>query len=78
MKIDIESELGRSISEQTVRRRLHEIGLKGRVTRKKPYVNKVNRGKRLERIEKSLWTTGIMYYGLMKVNLICLDRMAKL
>ena len=48
MRIDIESELGITISEQTVRRRLHEIGLKGRVTRKKPYVNKVNRGKRLE------------------------------
>ena len=31
-----------------MRRRLHEIGLKGRVTRKKQYVNKVNRGKRLE------------------------------
>ena len=48
MKIEIESELGIAISEQTVRRRLHEIGLKECVTRKKPYVNKVNRGKRLE------------------------------
>ena len=48
VKIDIESELGITISERTVRRRLHEIGLKGSVTRKKPYVNKVNRGKRLE------------------------------
>ena len=48
VKIDIESELGITISEQTVPRRLHEIGFKGRVTRKKPYVNKVNRGKRLE------------------------------
>ena len=41
-------ELGITISEQTVRQRLHEIGLKGRATRKKPYVNKVNRGKSLE------------------------------
>ena len=48
VRIDIESELGITISEQTVRRRLHEIGLKGRVTRKKSYVNKVNRGKRLQ------------------------------
>ena len=32
VKIDIESELGITISEQTVRRRLHEIGLKERVT----------------------------------------------
>ena len=29
VKIDIESELGITISEQTLRRRLHEIGLKG-------------------------------------------------
>ena len=48
VKIDIESELRITISEQTVRRRLHEIGLKGRVTRKKAYFNKVNRDKRLE------------------------------
>ena len=48
VKIVIESELGITISQQTVRRRLHEIGLKGRITRKKPYVNKINRGKRLE------------------------------
>ena len=41
VKIDIESELGITISEQAVRRRLHEIGLKGCVTRKKPYVNKI-------------------------------------
>ena len=32
----------------TVRHRLHEVGLYGRVPRKKPYVNKVNRRKRLE------------------------------
>ena len=44
----MESELGTIISEQTVCRRLHEIGLKGPATRKKPYINKVNRGKRLE------------------------------
>ena len=48
VKIDVEFELEIPIYEQPVRRRLHEIGLKGRVTRKKPYVNKVNRGKRLE------------------------------
>ena len=48
VKIDIESELGITISQQTVRRRLHEIGLKGHITRKKPYVNKVNRGTSLE------------------------------
>ncbi|CAF2963140.1 unnamed protein product [Rotaria sp. Silwood2] len=44
---EIEQELGLVISSQTVRRRLHEAGLYGRTARKKPYVNKVNRAKRL-------------------------------
>ena len=48
VKAEVEAELGIAISEQTVRRRMHEVGLNGRVARKKPYVSKVNRGKRLE------------------------------
>ena len=34
MKAVIETEFGIIISEQTVRRRLHEVGFKGRVVRK--------------------------------------------
>ena len=76
--IDIESELGITISEQTVRRRLHEIGLKGRVTRKKPYVNKVNRGKRLEyaktyRKEPSGYWDNVLWTDESKFNLFGLD-----
>ena len=48
VKAELESELKVIISESTVRRRLHEIGLYGRVARKKSYVNKINRRKRLE------------------------------
>ena len=48
VKAELESELQVIISESTVRRRLHEVGLYGRVARKKPYVNKRNRRKRLE------------------------------
>ena len=48
VKVEIESELGIIISKQTVRRRLHESGFMGRVTRKKTYVDKVNHGKRIE------------------------------
>ena len=40
------------ISEQAVRRRLHEAGFKGRVTRKKPYVDKTNRMKRIQYAKK--------------------------
>ena len=47
MKIELQSEHGITISQQTVRRRLHEVGLFGRVAQKKPYVNKVNRDKRI-------------------------------
>ena len=48
VKAELESKLKVIISESTVRRRLHEVGLYGRVTSKEPYVNKINRRKRLE------------------------------
>jgi transposase len=48
VKVEVETEPGLVISEQTVRRRMHEVGLHGREARKKPYVSNVNRGKRLE------------------------------
>ena len=47
VKSEIEKELGVSIHANTVRNRLHEIGFYGRVARKKPFVNKVNRAKRI-------------------------------
>ena len=40
-----------------------------RITRKKPYVNKGNRGTTLESIDKTLCPTGIMHYAVMKVSL---------
>lgn len=49
---EIEQELGVVISNQTVRRRLHEIGFFGHIARKKPYVNKVNRLKRLQYVKR--------------------------
>ena len=45
VKIEIENELGISLHVDTIRKRAHEVG---RVARKKPYVNKINRGKRLK------------------------------
>jgi hypothetical protein len=45
VKKEIETELGVVIHENTIRNRLYEIALNRRVARKKPYVNKVNRGK---------------------------------
>ena len=58
VKIDIENELGISLHVDTIRKWAHEVGLFGRVARKKPYMNKINRGKRLkfakEMLEKSV------------------------
>ena len=48
VKAELQTELNITISETRIRRRAHEIGLYGRVARKKPYLNKANRGKRLE------------------------------
>ena len=48
VKIEIENELGISLSADTIRNRAHEVGLYGRIARKKPYINKMNRGKRLK------------------------------
>ena len=47
MKIEIENELGISLHVDTIRNRVHENRLFGQVARKKPYVNKINQGKRL-------------------------------
>ena len=48
VKAELETNLNIVISDSTVRRRLHEAGIYGRVARKIPYVNKINRSKRLE------------------------------
>ena len=44
---EIEKEFDIIAHANTIRNRFHEIGLYSRVVRKKPYVNKINRGKRI-------------------------------
>ena len=62
---EIKKQLYISLSAQSVRNRAHEIGTFGRVARKKPYINKVNRSKCFkfakEMLEKPLdfWQTFI-------------------
>ena len=48
VKAELQTELNITIFETRIRRRAHEIGLYGRVARKKSYLNKANRGKQLE------------------------------
>ncbi|CAF1185651.1 unnamed protein product [Rotaria magnacalcarata] len=48
IKTELLSELGIAVFESTIKRTSHEAGLFGRVARKKPYVNKLNRTRRLE------------------------------
>ena len=47
VKAEIEKELGVIVHANTIRNRLHKIGLYSRVARKKLCVNKINRGKRI-------------------------------
>ena len=74
MKIEIENELRISLHVDTIRNRAHEARLFGRVARKKPYVNQINRGKRLkfakEMLEKlsSFWES-VIWSDEWKFNL---------
>ena len=52
--VEIENELGISLHVDTIRNRAHEARLFGRVARQKPYVNKINQGKRLKFAKKML------------------------
>ena len=47
MKAEIEKELDVIVHANAIRNQFHEIDLYGRVAREKPYVNKINRGKRI-------------------------------
>ena len=48
VKAEIENERGISLQVDTIGKLAHELGLLGRVTRKKPCLNKINREKRLK------------------------------
>ena len=54
VKVEIENELRISLHVDTIRNRAHEARLFGQVAREKPYVNKINRGKRLNFAKKML------------------------
>ena len=47
VKVEIENQLRISLHIEIIRNRAHETRLFGRVARKKPYMNKIDRGKRL-------------------------------
>ena len=47
VEAEIEKELSVIVHANTIRNRLDEIGLYSRVARKKPYLNKINREKRI-------------------------------
>ena len=71
VKVELQTELNITISETTIRRRAHEIGLCGRVARKNHILTKQieeNGLNMLEHIVKSLWAFGIMQFGRMKAN----------
>lgn len=54
VKAEIEKELGIVLHPNTIQNRAHEAGLFGRVARKKPFVSKRNRGKRVQYAKEML------------------------
>ena len=62
---EIKKELGISLS---ARNRALEIGMFGRVARKKPYVNKVNVLSSLRKCYRNRWIFGKLLYGLTNQN----------
>ena len=70
VKAEIENELGISIHVHvdTIRNRVHEARLFGRVARKKPYVNKINRGKRLKFAKEMLEKLSSVLFGPTSEN----------
>ena len=75
VKTVIENERGISLHIDTIQKRTHEVG---RIARKKPYVNKINRRKRLkfakEMLEKPVdFWKNVVWYNESKFNLFDLD-----
>ena len=68
MKVEIENELGISLHVDTIRNRVHEARLFVRVARKKPYVNKINRGKWLKFAKEMLEKLSSVLFGPTNEN----------
>ena len=69
----LEETLGKVVHEETVCRVLHSAGYRSRVPRRKPYISKINKKKRLEFAKEYATkngSSGIVYCGRTKVNLI--------
>ena len=75
VKIEIENGLGILLHVDTIRKRAHKVG---QVVRKKPYVNKINRGKRLK-VAKDMFEKPVDFWKNLvwsnesKFNLFDLD-----
>ena len=61
------------VSTSTVKRRLRDAGLLGRVAKKKPYLRLANKNKRLRCTDTGQRKTGKKCYGQTNVSLRCLD-----
>ena len=68
MKVEIENELGISLHVDRIRNRTHEARLFGRVARQQPYVNKINRGKRLKFAKEMLEKLSRVLFGPTSEN----------
>ncbi len=69
---------GKTVHPRTVNRTIQQIGLKSRVARKKPYISKVNRKKRLAfatkwRDDPETWWNSVIFTDESKYNLFGSD-----
>ena len=65
---EIKKQLDISLSAQSVRNRAYEIGIFGRIARKKLYVSKVNVLSSLKKYYRNCWIFGKLFYDLTSQN----------
>ncbi len=71
----------KKVSTETVRWAIRRAGYNSRVARKKPFINEINRKKRLKfanELLRSPLSIGIMWFTVRKVNLTCWTLMVEL
>lgn len=79
LAIEVEKYIGKKVNPETIRIVLGKPGLNGRVARRKPFVSKINRTKRVDFAKKNTGTRifrfGSKFCSLMKANIISSGQM---
>lgn len=78
LKAELNDKLETEISEQTIRRTLHVAGFNGRIARKKPFISKVNKKRRMDfaktyRNYDATWWNNVIFADESKFNVFKCD-----